>query len=88
MKLKYTFETVDMSDEIIAVPVGEDAKELKGVVKLNRAGQEIFSLLKNDTTEEKIVDALAAKYENSRENLAAYVRQMLETLRSDGLLAE
>ena len=36
MKLKYTFEAVDMGDEIIFVPVGDKASEVHGVLKLSK----------------------------------------------------
>lgn len=88
MKLKYTFEAVDMGDEIICVPVGEGAAEVQGVLKLNREGREILDLLKEETTEEAIVSVLAAKYENDRAILADYVRDVLDRLHDAGLLAD
>ena len=88
MKLKYTFEAVDMGDEIIFVPVGAGAAEVSGVLKLNAEGQEIADMLKVDTTPEKTVDALAAKYENDRATLAKYVSGVVAQLRDAGLLEE
>ena len=86
MKLICQFEAVDMADEIIAVPVGEKSDELHGVLKLNAAGREILELLKEETTEEAIVEALAAKYENDRKELAGYVHKFAEELAQKGLL--
>ncbi len=88
MKLKYSFETIDMPDEIVAVPTGENAESLRGVVKLNKEGLEIFELLKEETTEEKIVDILDAKYQNDRETLAGYVHATVEALRKNGLIED
>jgi len=88
MKLKYTFEAVDMGEEIICVPVGEGAAQVHGILKLNAEGREIIDLLKEETTEDAVISALAAKYENDRATLAGYVRNVLDSLRSAGLLDE
>ena len=88
MKLKYTFDSVDMGEEIIAVPVGEGSIPVHGVLKLNKEGCEILDLLKTDTTEEQIVSALTAKYENERDQLAGYVHGVVETLQNANLLDE
>ena len=88
MKLKCSFEFVEVGDETVAVPEGENAKSVNGVLKLNKEGLEIFSMLEKETSEAEIVDTLAGKYKNSRESLAAYVRNLLETLRSNGLITE
>ena len=88
MKLKYTFEDVDMGDEIIAVPVGDAAQAIHGVLKMNKSGKEIISLLKDDTTEEKILEHLAAKYENSKEEMSANIKETIKTLREAGLIAD
>ena len=88
MKLKYSFEAVDMGDEIIYVPVGKGAANVSGVLKLNREGQEIIELLKEETSEEAIVSALAAKYENDRTILVGYVRSVLDRLNAASLLVK
>ncbi len=88
MKLKFSVEPVDMGSEIIAVPVGPGAQQLHGVLKLNQEGCEILSLLASETTEADIVQALSARYENNREELAAMVGRFLGVLRENGLLDE
>ncbi len=88
MKLKYSFETVDMGDEIIAVPVGDGAQKIHGILKLNKEGLELYELLKKETTEESIVETLAAKYENDRDSLISYVHNFIETLRNSGMIEE
>ena len=39
MRLKHFFETIDMGDEIIMVPVGASAQQVHGVIKLNESGR-------------------------------------------------
>ena len=88
MKLKYRFEIVDMGDETVFVPVGKNAKEVHGVLKLNSSGKEIVSLLVNDTTEESIVNMLTEKYGNEHEELVSYVHNTIAYLRKAGLIEE
>lgn len=88
MKLRCAFEMVNMENEIIGVPVGENAHLIRGVLKLNKEGQEIIELLKNDTTEALIEDTLIAKYDNNRSDLVDYVRKTLAVLRCNGLIEE
>ncbi len=88
MKLKYTFENVDMGDEIVSVPVGDHADDVHGVLKMNESGKEIIELLQEETTEEKILDYLDSKYENNREELAANVKEVIAKLREAGLITE
>lgn len=88
MKLKCLFESIEMGDEIIMVPVGNKADQVHGVLKLNESGQQILEMMANDTTEKEIVDILVKKYENDRLNLEDYVHSVIMTLRNNNLLDE
>ena len=55
MKLKYEFTTTELGDEIIAVPVGDNAREFSGVLNLNSSAAAILKLLQKDTTVEQVV---------------------------------
>lgn len=88
MKLKYSFDAVDMGDEIVCVPVGEGSEQIHGIVKMNKSGQEIMELLKDETTVEKMVEQLADKYENDRENLESEVLRIIDILRNANILDE
>ena len=88
MKLKCAFETVNMGDEIVLVPVGERATEVRGVLKLNPEGYEILSLIEKAYSKDQIIDILTTKYENNRAILTNYVNTVLNTLRDADLLDE
>ena len=88
MQLKCLFDMVTMDDEIIAVPVGNGAEEIHGVLKVNKEGQEILELLKNQTNENQIVDDLMEKYSNNRHELVSYVHNFIDMLREYGLIKE
>ena len=88
MKLKYHFDAVDMGDEIIAVPVGDGAEQIQGVLRLNHSGNEIMELLKEEITEDQIIHILAAQYVNSTDELTGYVEGAIKTLAGAGLIEE
>ena len=88
MKLKYALEAVDMGDEIILVPVGNDADTVSGVLKVNKEAHEIVKLLEEKENESGIIDSLSSRYENDVETLSQYVHRIIETLRKSGLLEE
>ena len=88
MKLKYSFENVDMGNEFVSVPVGNGANNVHGVIKLNQEGLEILEMLKEDITEQQIVERLAEKYGNDWATLTKWVKKVIETLREAKLLEE
>ena len=85
MKLKYTFESMELDDRIIAVPVGDGAQDFRGVVKLNDSAAEIFDLLKQETTEEAVVEALKARYGDDPE-IPGFVQKVVKSLSDEGVL--
>lgn len=67
MKLKYNFVTNEVADKIVAVAVGEDLEKFNGFIKMNDTGAYIFNILKNDVTEDEIVEAMKKDYEDATE---------------------
>ena len=88
MKLRVSFEIVDMGNESVAVPVGPGADQIHGVVKLNSEGREILELLKKDITENEIIDVLSSKYENNRDDLADSVHKVVRILIENKLIED
>lgn len=88
MKLKQNFETLELDDNVIAVPIGDGSwsKAFHGVIKLNETAAIIFELLQKGTAEEQIVDVLAQKYDVPREILTNDVTKCLESFRENGIL--
>lgn len=88
MKLTMDFEILDLADEMIAVPVGDNADGFHGVLKLNEEAAAIIRLLGQETTAEQIADELLKEYSVSREELLSYINSFVDQLRSNNLLAE
>ena len=87
MRLKYEFETVEIDDEILAVPVGDNADQLHGLLRLNETAADILSHLKKETTEEQVVEDMLKVYDIDRESLTAHVHNYILKLQEAGVLA-
>lgn len=86
MKIKYKFESVNMGDEIIMVPVGENAKQVQGLIKTNDAGNRIIQLILQGLNEDEVVDSLVKEWEYDRETIEGYVRSVVTVLQDNQLI--
>ena len=86
MKLKHGFVTSETGGEQIMVPTGE--AKFSGFTRANAAAASIINCLKEETTPEKIVDAMAAVYDAPRSVLEADVAKIVDQLRSIGAIDE
>lgn len=86
MRLKFVFEMMELDDQKIAIPVSENTTEFKGVIKLNETAAFIFKLLKNETSEAEIIDAVSNEYAAPRDIVADDVHRYLKEFQEKGLL--
>ena len=87
MKLRYEFSVMEMDGEFMAVPVGENAGNFNGMLRMNEVSAEILDLLKEDTTPEAVHQILRERYPDSDgreigEALTAFLNQLIR----EGLL--
>lgn len=65
------------------------SEEIKtAMLKVNDSALEILNLLKEHTTEEKIVDSLAADYDTPREEIETFVKEYIARLRASNPIEE
>lgn len=86
-KLRYKFELMELDNTIIAVPVGENANQFRGVVKLNETGAAILEMLSHDVSEEDILSELLKRYAVSEEALKSDVHQCIDIFQEKGMLS-
>lgn len=84
MKLKNTFITYTASGEHTMVAT----EGFSGVVRSNGTAAFIIEALKTPTTQEQIVDAMAAKYDAPRATIEKDVADVLARLRSIGAIED
>ena len=88
MKLKYKFVVRDVGGSPVAVAVGTDNEKFNGMIKLNESGEFIFKMLFEDTTLDRIVSALLAKYDITEELAQQTVLKYIDKLRENDLITE
>lgn len=87
MKLKYEFSVMDMGDETVAVPVGDNADQFHGMIRLNETAAEIMELLREDTTPEAVHKILMERYPDStRDEIGHMLADFLNKLVREGAL--
>ena len=86
MKLKDGFITHESEGEHITVSAGGSA--FNGLIRSNKTAGFIVECLKEDTTEEAIVEKMLALYDAPRQVIASDVAKILADLREIGVLDE
>ena len=87
MHLKYAFDTMELDELTIAVPVGENVSQFRGVIKLNETAAYILKLLKNEISEEEIVKEMEKEYDVPHELIIEDVKRYISEFEKRGLLA-
>lgn len=85
VRLKYKFNLIEIDDDKIAVPLGDNAADFHSVLNLNPTGAAIFELLMQGEDEAAIVAKLSERYGNDPQ-IPAYVHGFLEELIKGGVL--
>ncbi len=86
MKLKSRFITHETGNESLLIPTG--GAGFSGLVKGNKTLGAILELLKDETTEEKIVEALSERFDAPAEKISSDVKKALSELRKIGAIEE
>lgn len=86
MKVKNGFIIRNIAGKIMAVPVGERAQDLHGMVVLNETGAFIWKLLEKDQTIDSLTDSVFEEYEVSKEAAKESVIKFTDLMRKSGVL--
>lgn len=86
MRLKSNYITQIIDNTQFLVGVGNDS--FKGLVKSNATAAMIVDCLKEDTTVDKITDALYERYDAPRERILTDVERIVNALREIGAIEE
>ena len=85
MKLKDTYIPHDSDGEQILL---DTSSSFAGLIRSNKTAAFIVECLKEETTQEKIVEAMFEKYDAPKDVLAKDVSEVIEKLRKVGALDE
>lgn len=77
-----------VAGETIAVPTGDAAHCLSGLVALNGSGEFLFELLQTEQTEESLLRAFTDAYDVGDDVAKTDIADFLALLRKHGMLVE
>lgn len=86
MRLKDGFITHEGAEEHITVPAG--GLSFSGMVRSNKTAGFIVECLKDEVTEEEIIEKMLAKYDATKEQITKDVGDILAKLRGIGAVEE
>ena len=87
MKLKYELEIMNVNDEIVAVPVGNNASQFNGMIKLNKESKDILELIKKFDNPTDLHEELCKIYpDESKNQIGIELCDFLNQLIKEGLL--
>ena len=85
MKLKDSFIThMDGNTQMVV----DTSAKFSGLIRNNATAAYIIELLKKETTEEQIIEAVCKKYDAPKETVKADVEKLLKEWRSAGAIDE
>ena len=88
MRIVGGFQVRELFGEIVAIPTGDAAVCLSGIISLNELGRFLFEQLAHDHTEQTLVAAVLEEYEVDEQTAKADVKEFLNHLRAAKLLVE
>lgn len=88
MKIKEGFVLRELGGQYVVVAIGEASKNFHGVIHLNETGAFLFKKLKEEQTEESLINSLLDEYEISLDKVKEDVRVFIDKLKDAKLLDE
>ena len=83
MKIKPEFEIVNVADDYMLVPVGDQIEQFNGTVVLNEVSAFLLNQMRTDVSKEELISALISEYDVeedvAREDVEKTLAKMIET---------
>lgn len=82
MKINGTFTLRDVAGEILAIPVGESALKLNGMIVLNPVSKVIWERLEKGATEDELITAVTELFDVdpsvAKEDVTEFIADLTE----------
>jgi len=81
MKLRYNFVVRNVAGQAVAIAVGADSEQFKGMIQLNSSGEMIFKILSTgdipfDALLAQVADHFGISEETARPSVTAFIDQL------------
>lgn len=88
MKMVNGFEIVSVADDHMLVPVGDQMEQFNGTVVLNDVSAFLLEKMRNDVTEEELVNYVLEEFDVDRERAETDVKNVLKEMIEIGIVHE
>lgn len=88
MELSSNYEIVEIADELLAIPVGEKAKECRDVFTFSKAGAFLLKKMKKSIHIQELVDLLLEEYQLDVQTATLDVEQFIASLIDAGIIVQ
>ena len=88
MRISDQFILRQIAGEYIIIPTGQTTLKFNGMITVNEQGAFLWEALKEEITEDALVDAVLVEYDTDRQTAQADVAEFLEVLRQKRILNE
>lgn len=82
MRIVSGFIIRQIAGETVAIPSGDSAHQLSGLIALNDSGEFLFKLLQSDQTEDSLIKALLENFEvdysTAKQDVADFIFMLQE----------
>ncbi len=86
MKIKKNFMLRKVSDSYVVVPIGSASADFNGMINLNEAGAFLWRQMEEETTFNKVLEAMLEMYEVEEDVAKADLQEFIDNLIESGLL--
>ncbi len=86
MKIKKDFELVNIAEDYMLVPLGDEMEKFSGSVILNEVSAFLVEKLKTDRTEEELLELLCDEFDVDRASAQADIRAAVQKMRDVGII--
>ena len=86
MRVNPNFEFVNVANDYMLIPVGEEMERFKGTVVLNEVSSFVLEQLKSGLTEDDIVKSIIEEYDVDLNTAKADVHEALSRLKILGII--
>lgn len=86
MKIKEDLMLREINGEWMVIPMGERLMEFTGMLQLNESGAFLWNCMKEETSKERLVDALLEEYEVEEALAKETVEEFVLKLQKENLI--
>ena len=86
MKIKDGFILKEVAGENVVIPTGSNLVDFNAMMTLNETGVFLWQRLEQDTTIDKLVDAVCAEYDIDRDIAIQDIKEFVQSLEVNGII--